>query len=202
MNTGIEMILTPEGESYLMSVMNDQKIQWYAVDKMNKIFGLWVLLVLGACKSEYTSLVERELASGQRYDSLIYGLHLGDSQKSFTQCWELNKKGLVKQGPNNQYVELIQKELDSTNFAKKIQTLFYGEFDADKKMVALRMKFSFDGWGSEFMTTIPTSFYPRLKTVLIHGSQDPTISLKSNRRNSLSRICEGRWKPTSTGLSN
>ena len=29
----LKWILTPEGESYLMSVMNDQKIQWYAVDK-------------------------------------------------------------------------------------------------------------------------------------------------------------------------
>lgn len=101
-----------------------------------------------SCKSRYSTLVEQELASGKKYDSLIYGLKFGDSQKKFfTQCWELNKQGLVKQGPNNLYVELIPKIKDSTNFAKQIQTLFYGEFDADKKMVALRMKFSFDGWG-------------------------------------------------------
>lgn len=148
-------------------------MQWI---KMNKIFGLWVLLVLGACKSEYTSLVERELASGQRYDSLIYGLHLGDSQKKFfSQCWELNKKGLVKQGPNNQYVELIQKELDSINFAKKIQTLFYGEFDADKKMVALRMKFSFDGWGIGIYDYYSDKLLPQIKDSLntwFPGSND------------------------------
>lgn len=139
-------------------------MQWI---KMNKIFGFWVLLVLGACKSEYTSLVERELASGKQYDSLIYGLRLGDSQKKFfTQCWELNKQGLVKQGPNNQYVELIPAEQDSINFAKKIQTLFYGEFDADKKMVALRMKFSFDGWGIGIYDYYSDKLLPQIKDSL------------------------------------
>ena len=139
-------------------------MQWI---KMNKVFGFGILLLLSACKSEYSSLVERELATGKTYDSLIFGLRLGDSQKKFfTKCWELNKQGLVKQGPNNQYVELIQKEQDSINFAKKIQTLFYGEFDDEKKMVALRMKFSFDGWGIGIYDYYSDKLLPQIKDSL------------------------------------
>lgn len=81
--------------------------------------GAWLLLALVAlssCKSDYQKLVERETASGERQDSLFLGLRLGMSSKEFySQCWELNKKQLVRQGYTNTSVLLrLNQELRDT----------------------------------------------------------------------------------------
>lgn len=47
-------------------------------------------------------MLNRELASGVRHDSLFLGLTLGMDRKTFyTICWELNKKNRMTQGSNN-----------------------------------------------------------------------------------------------------
>ncbi len=46
--------------------------------------------------------LKHELASGVRYDSLFMGLYLGMPEKDFyLHCWQLNKKGLIRQGESN-----------------------------------------------------------------------------------------------------
>jgi len=67
-------------------------------------FLLLLALSLNACqqKSEYHQMVERELASGERYDSLFLGIHFGMESKDFyTHCWKLNKEGVIREGATN-----------------------------------------------------------------------------------------------------
>jgi hypothetical protein len=65
--------------------------------------GIIVVSILsGSCKSKYERMVAQELASGERHDSLFFGLSLGMDRKSFySVCWELNKAGKMSQGSNN-----------------------------------------------------------------------------------------------------
>ncbi len=64
--------------------------------------------VISGCtpKAKYERKLKHELAKGVRYDSLFLGLYLGMPEKDFyIHCWELNKKGLIRQGSNNTTVE-------------------------------------------------------------------------------------------------
>ena len=102
-----------------------------------------VLFSLGSCQSKYDSTVKKEMASGKRIDSLQFNLYFGDSKKDFfAKCWELNKKGLIKQGPKNQYVAYELKGTSETAMTH----LFYGIFNEEKQMVGLDMEFTYDGW--------------------------------------------------------
>lgn len=67
-----------------------------------------LILVLCACgsNSNYQSVIDQELATGVRNDSLFLGLSLGMPEKDFfSVCWDLNKKGLTKEGFSNTTVQ-------------------------------------------------------------------------------------------------
>lgn len=101
-------------------------------------------LVSGACdnRSTYERLVDRELASGARHDSLFLGYSLGMSKDDFyDHSWSLNRQGLVMQGPQNQSV---QYELpDALPFPAKMY--FYPDFFEDR-VYRMRIRFIYDGW--------------------------------------------------------
>ncbi len=79
--------------------------------------------------SEYHRLVERELSSGMRYDSLFFDLHFGTSRKDFfATCWELNKKGLMRQGNQNHTVMVELKN----DLKMPADMNFYPDFYEDK----------------------------------------------------------------------
>lgn len=55
-----------------------------------------------SCKSDYQRMLQHEMATGIRHDSLFLGLKLGMTRKDFyTICWDLNKSGQMTQGNNN-----------------------------------------------------------------------------------------------------
>lgn len=92
-------------------------------------------------KSDYHRMVERELASGVRHDSLFLGLHLGMTSKDFyTYCWELNKQGLIRQGAANTSVYYQIKD-----FSYPAGMDFYPNFYKDK-IVAMPIVFAYDSW--------------------------------------------------------
>jgi hypothetical protein len=83
-----------------------------------------------------------ELASGERYDSLFMGLYLGMTQKDFfMHCWNLNRKGLVKQGPKNQTVEYLMK----SELKYPATMNFYPNF-ANEKIIDMPVQFKYNGW--------------------------------------------------------
>jgi len=106
-------------------------------------FLLLIFIGVSSCQSQYDQTVKKEMASGRSIETLKFTLAFGDTKKEFfAKCWELNKKGLIKQGPKNQYVAYELKKKG----APSITHLFYGIFNEEQKMVGLDMEFSYDGW--------------------------------------------------------
>ncbi len=91
--------------------------------------------------SEYHQMVERELASGLRQDSLFFGIYLGMSSKDFyAHCWNLNKTGLIRQGATNTSVYYEVKD-----FEYPASMDFYPNFIQDK-IVEMPVLFAYDSW--------------------------------------------------------
>jgi len=93
-------------------------------------------------KSRYERRLKHELSTGIRNDSLFLGLYLGMPEKDFyIHCWELNKKGLIRQGSNNTTVEYRTKdELKHQGIMN-----FYPSF-VDSKIAEMPVKFTYAGW--------------------------------------------------------
>lgn len=93
-------------------------------------------------KSRYERRLKHELSTGLRYDSLFLGLYLGMPEKDFyIHCWELNQKGLIRQGSNNTTVEYrMEDELKHTGIMN-----FYPSF-VDSKIAEMPVKFTYAGW--------------------------------------------------------
>lgn len=87
-----------------------------------------VMLLVVSCKTDYEKLVDREMSSGERQDSLFLGLRLGMSSKEFyARCWEMNKTQLIRQGYTNTSVLLrLNHELRDT-----ADMNFYPTFEND-----------------------------------------------------------------------
>jgi len=101
-------------------------------------------LIAGSCtpRSKYDMKLKHELGSGVRNDSLFMGLYFGMAEKEFYRhCWELNKKGLIKQGPSNTTVEYIMK--DELKYPASMN--FYPSF-TDGKISEMPAKFQYTGW--------------------------------------------------------
>jgi hypothetical protein len=116
--------------------------------------GVWIGILMtlslsGCYQSEYQKILKRELARNVRYDSLFLGLGFGMEAKQFyTHCWELNKKGLIMQGPSNLFV---QYELHSPDVKSKTYMWFYPDF-SDNKISKMRVEFSYEAyapWNAE-----------------------------------------------------
>jgi major membrane immunogen (membrane-anchored lipoprotein) len=107
------------------------------------IYGLVSLVLLAACttKAKYESMVEKGIASGERYDSLYLGISLGMTDSAFfAQCWKLNKEQKIYQGSGNLSVTYKMNELDEVAWKD-----FYPEF-VDGKIVEMPMVFHYDAW--------------------------------------------------------
>tara|TARA_R110002051_G_scaffold234092_1_gene295651 strand:+ start:7980 stop:8573 length:594 start_codon:yes stop_codon:yes gene_type:complete len=115
--------------------------------KQLSLLSLVFLTVLTACQSDYTKLVNKEMNSGIVYDSILFGLKFGDSRnKFFERCMELNKKKLVSQGPNNNYVQYRLPNTKDENTLNTIDMLFYGKFDEKSNIKAMDLKFNYASW--------------------------------------------------------
>jgi len=102
-----------------------------------------VVLIVTSCgkKAKYDRLVQQELASGVRYDSLFLGIHLGMTSEAFYKhCWDLNKQGLIRQGTGNLSVlynlEYLKYPADMN---------FYPSFHEDK-IYEMPVRFKYNGW--------------------------------------------------------
>jgi hypothetical protein len=110
----------------------------------------WIILLLTAgsiisgCspKAKYDRMLKHELASGIRNDSLFLGLYFGMPEKEFyTHCWNLNKKGLIRQGETNITVLYeLKNQLKSP-----AQMDFYPKFNQGK-ISEMPVRFKYTGW--------------------------------------------------------
>ncbi|MCX6256225.1 MAG: hypothetical protein NTV31_17385 [Bacteroidia bacterium] len=108
-----------------------------------------MLLLISGClisgcspRSKYERRLKHELESGIRYDSLFLGLYFGMPEKVFyTHCWNLNHKGLIKQGESNTTAEYeLKDELKYTALMD-----FYPKF-MQGKIFEMPVSFKYKGW--------------------------------------------------------
>lgn len=109
-------------------------------------FGIFFLLA--ACsESKYTELVQTEMARDIVYDSLFFGMKFGQTKQEFFDiCWKLNKKKLVKQGPDNKFVLYNLPDKNEKDSRPAITMLFYGKFNELNSMTGMDLQFYYDGW--------------------------------------------------------
>lgn len=130
--------------SSLLSKQNNYCMKTKNKNKQSLI----ILFFLGVCcffackpKSEYHRVVERELASGIRHDTLFFGFYFGMTSKEFyDHCWKMNKKGWFRQGATNQTVWAKVTELDHPAGMD-----FYPTFYKDT-IVGMPVTFTYDSW--------------------------------------------------------
>jgi hypothetical protein len=105
-----------------------------------------LIFVLNGCnQSEYTKLVNRELAKGMRYDSVLLGIKFGDKRKDFQEkCFDLNRKKMVMEAASY-WVRYIYDDSTMRKPAK-MNLLFYPTFDDGQALAGIDMKFSYEGW--------------------------------------------------------
>ena len=92
-------------------------------------------------KSEYQKLVDAELATNIRQDSLFLGISLQMGSKDFFgHCWELNKQGILTNG-----VGSMVKYDASEDFNHDTYMFFYPKFE-DGKIIEMPIEFQYADW--------------------------------------------------------
>jgi len=115
------------------------------MNNMLKGYSLIIIIIsLFSCRgSEYQELVKSELASGIRYDSIMFGIYFGDTRKDFyANCWKLNKQGVISHGPKNMNVQYTMKNEGGSDIAM----LFYPAFDEDDRIRKMEVEYSYVAW--------------------------------------------------------
>ena len=111
-------------------------------------------------KSEYQKLVDQELRSGVRNDSLFLGYYFGMTRDEFYEIsWALNKEGTLVNGAGAEVVEY----LDNLKFAAT--RAFYPEFK-EEKIVQIPVVYSYNGWSPWNRQTFSDSLILDLKNQL------------------------------------
>lgn len=125
------------------------------------------LLIYSCSSSPYDKLVNRESSKTIVLDSLVFDFHFGDTKKYFFQrCMALNKQELIKEGPNNKFV---QYTLEATGENESpIQMLFYGIFNKENIMTGMDMRFSYNFWSAWSDEYSAQKLIPQLKDTLIN----------------------------------
>ncbi len=99
-------------------------------------------LLLFSCKTPYEKLEEAELASGKEVKELFLGLELGmEKREFFRTCWELNKQGILTNGPSELLVEYRAKMPSGNPTIMR----FYPKFEQDK-IYLMPVEFSYEAW--------------------------------------------------------
>jgi hypothetical protein len=110
----------------------------------------WILIILisgiiiSGCspRAKYERRLKHELASGVRYDSLFFGLYFGMPESDFyLHCWNLNHKGMIKQGETNTTAEYELK--DELKYPALMD--FYPKFNQGK-ISEMPVTFKYKGW--------------------------------------------------------
>jgi len=101
-------------------------------------------LIIYGCspRSKYEHQLKKELESGIRNDTLFLGMYFGMGEKEFyTHCWNLNKEGIIKQGPKNTTVEYALAD----ELKYPATSYFYPKF-IDEKIYEMPVNFAYNGW--------------------------------------------------------
>lgn len=106
------------------------------------LFILILSIPIISCTSDYEKMESKELSSGKIENEIFLGLELGMGKKAFYEkCWDLNKEGLLTNGPTELSVE-YEAAMPSGNPAKM---RFYPKWK-DDKIYMMPVEFTYEGW--------------------------------------------------------
>lgn len=122
--------------------------------------------LLGSCeqdpKSAYQAQVRKELASGDRQDSIFFGIYLGMPRDDFyNHCWKMNKEGKFIQGTGNTSVQYVLEE----EFPYPAYMNFYPDF-RDKKIAAMPTYIGYRTWAPWIKETHSDALILEVKALL------------------------------------
>lgn len=147
---------------------------------------LFLTVILTACSQEkgynqYKAMVAKELASGQRVDSLFFGIYLGMSSKEFyAHCWEMNKKGLLTDGESN---TAVLYKLHNAELGHAASMNFYPAFYQDK-IHQMTVTFSYDAWAPWNKHLFADSLQPKVLELYQswYKEGNPFIKMEDEKR--------------------
>jgi hypothetical protein len=133
-----------------------------SIKRLFKIVLVLPFFFLGGCwKSEYEKLVEKEISSGVRHDSLFLGLYLGMPRKAFfDRCTQLNKKHLTTVGFKGSQV--LYKLVDKRD---SIYVHFFPVFKNDS-IYKMPVTFTYKDWSPFLRSRQPDSLQLRVKKIM------------------------------------
>ncbi len=142
------------------------------------LFLLLGLAAIFSCdrKNPYEKMLEEELASGTRSDSLFLGIYLGMPSKEFyDHCWDMNRKGLIRQGVNNTTVYARV-----SNFGEPASMNFYPTFFEDK-IAVMPVDFAYESWAPWNQNLHADSLMLEVKDLVEnwHGKKQDFIRVKN-----------------------
>jgi hypothetical protein len=153
------------------------------------LLSLLTIIFILSCQSEYSKLVKRELKSGVKKDTLLFNLKFGDTKKDFFErCMELNKKGLLTQGPSNDYAQYTLKEVKTTDKTSDIILLFYAKTNENYIITGMDMKFYYSAWSPWNKNLEAKELIPRVKDTILDwfpGNKFIDITLKDKSQISI-----------------
>lgn len=114
---------------------------------MRAVFFIAVIFLFVACKQnemqQYNDLVQKELASGKRVDTLFYGVAFGmDLKQFYKHCWDLNRQGIFTDGTNNR---AILYKLNNGELKYDASMNFFPEMVGDK-IYKMQATFQYNAW--------------------------------------------------------
>jgi hypothetical protein len=137
--------------------------------KFSVSLSLATALLVSCMQSDYTKLVQDELAKGVRKDSLVFGIKFGDTRNDFYgKCFDLNKQQLVMQGPGNTSVQYMFTDSLVHDKPTRIRMLFFPSFDKKDKIAQMNFEFSYPAWAPWNETSQADSLKVKTMELLMH----------------------------------
>jgi len=157
-----------------------------------------ILFMTMACSGDsgmnkYSTLVKKELAGSKRVDSIFFGIHFGmGEQNFFKHCWDMNKKGILRDGANMHVLYKMDKELKypaSMNF--------YPEFK-DSIIWRVGVRFQYDGWAPWNKKLNAESLFPDVLTLYKkwYKEGNPFIQINDEKRGTIYVKVDGNRRIT------
>lgn len=118
---------------------------WRSIKYPINLFIL-ITLLSGCFQSDYTKLVKSELVKGIRKDSILLGIHFGNTRNEFYgKCFDLNKQHVVTEGAGYSVQYLFTDSLVHPK-PTQIRLLFVPAFDDKEILTNMDLEFSYVAW--------------------------------------------------------
>jgi len=145
---------------------------------------LTILVAMAACQSDYTRMVNAELAKGIRKDSVLLGISLGDTRQEFYgKCFALNKQHLISPGSGGNTVQYIFTDSTVHKTPQEIKMEFVPAFDDHDRITNIDIKFSYSGWAPWNNHLQSDSLEIKLKQLLMswYGGNDFVMAKEGDK---------------------